>query len=245
MLNDNYQMKEVIIVLSQTDKAALGSVRCLPGLLAAEKEGFIWVRGIDVSSAIDLRIRQLPGLHTYMLDADDYLFPPRGLTPIGKLQPMTWVPVSTYITVMLPVSALPGKINQQLVVKLVPSQQSQRGNALLTDLYTWKMYGETAPLVRLQQTRFAVSEENKVLIIGEPLPALPGKEYVLQDTLLIPCGFEFDPPVISSLIGSQFNPDNDSLLLFDTDSTWEEIPKDAFVQTTRSAIRLTKGGSDG
>jgi hypothetical protein len=241
MPSDNYQMKELIIVLSQTDKAALGSVRCLPGLLAAEKEGFIWVRGIDVNAAIDLRIRQLPGLHTYTLDADDYLFPSRGLTPIGKLQPMTWVPVSTYITVTLPVSALPGKIDQQLAVRLVPSQQSQPGNALLSDLHTWKAYGETAPLVRLQQTRFAVSEENKVLIIGEPLPALPGKEYVLQDGLLIPMGFEFDPPVISSLIGSQFNPDNDSLLLFNTDSTWSAIPKDAFVPSTRSAIRLTQG----
>lgn len=231
--------------MSQTDKAALGSVRCLPGLMAAEKEGFIWVRGIDVNKETDLRIRQLPGLHTYTLDVDDYLFPPRGLTPIGKLQPMNWVPLSTYITVTLPVSALPGKINQQVNVRLVISQQSQPGNALLSDLHTWKVYGETAPLVRLQQTRFAVSEENKVLIIGEPLPALPGKEYVLQDTLLIPCGFEFDPPVISSLIGSQFNPDNDSLLLFDTDSSWEEIPKDAFVQSTRSAIRLIEGREHG
>ena len=238
-------MKEIIIVLSQTDKAALGSVRCLPGLQAADNEGFIWVRGIAVNNEIDLRIRQLPGLHTYTLDADDYLFPPKGLTPIGKLQPMTWVPLSTYITVTLPVSALPGKISQQVAVRLVPSQQLQQGNALLTDLPSWKAYGETAPLVRLQQTRFAVSEENKVLIIGEPLPALPGKEYVLQDTLLIPCGFEFDPPVIRSLIGSQFNSDNDSFLLFDTDGTWQEIPKDAFVQTTRSAIRLTKGGNDG
>ena len=238
-------MKELIIVLSVADKAALGTVRCLPGLQAAEEAGFIWVRGIAVNDEIDLRIRQLPGLHTYTLDADDNLFPPRGLTPVGKLQPMNWVPLSTYSTVTLPVSALPGKIGQQLPVKLVSSQRSQKGNALLTDLHTWKAYGETAPLVRLQQTRFAVSEENKVLIIGEPLPALPGKEYVLLNTLLIPCGFEFDPPVISSLIGSQFNPGNDSFLLFDTDSTWDEIPKDAFVQSTRSAIRLTEGRNDG
>ena len=238
-------MKELIIVLSQTDKATLGPVRCMPGLLAAEREGFIWVRGISVSSTIDLRIRQLPGLHTYTLDADNNLFPPRGLTPIGKLQPMNWVPISNYITVTLPVSALPGKINQQLRVQLVPSQQLQKGNALLTDLPAWKTYGETAPLVRLQQTRFAVSEENKVLVIGEPLPALPGKEYVLLNNLLIPCGYEFDPPVITNLVGAQFNTDDDALLLFNIDSTWEAIPKDAFVQSTRSAIRLTKGGNDG
>jgi hypothetical protein len=238
-------MSELIIVLSQADKAALGTVRCLPGLQAAEDEGFIWVRGIPVQEKIDLRIRQLPGLHTYTLDADNHLFPPGGLTPVGKLKPLQWIPLSTYITVELPVSALPGRIHQQIAIRLVPSEQSQAGNALLTDLDIWKEYAETAPLIRLQQTRFAVSEKNKVLIMGTPLPALPGKEYVLQDTLLIPCGFAFDPPVISTLIANRFNALKESLLLFETDGSWEKIPTICFVPSTRSAIRLTKGGQHG
>jgi hypothetical protein len=236
-------MKELIIVLSQADKAALGSVRCLPGLQTAEDEGFIWVRGINALDNIDLRIRQLPGLHTYTLDADNNLFPPGGLTPVAKLMPLKWAPVAEYITVKLPVSALPGKVSLQHTIKLIPSGRSQEGNVLLTDLATWKTYAETAPLVRLQQTRFAVSENNKVLIMGTPLPALPGKEYVLQDTLLLPCGFEFDPPAISELVIARLDPSKESLLLFDTDGTWEKVPKNAFMPSTRSAIRLTQGGS--
>jgi hypothetical protein len=236
-------MKELILVLSQTDKAALGSVRCLPGLQAAEAEGFIWVRGIPALEKIDLRIRQLPGLHTYLLDADNNLFPPGGLTPVGKLKSLNWVALSSFVTVELPVSALPGKIDQQHAIRLVPSGRSQAGNALLTDLETWKAYAEHASLVRLQQTRFAVSEKNKVLIIGSPLPALPGREYVLQDTLLLPCGYEFDPPVICSLVITRFDPLKEALLLFDTNGTWEKIPTTAFVHSTRSAIRLTKGSS--
>jgi hypothetical protein len=235
-------MKELIIVLSQADKAALGSVRCLPGLQAAEDEGFIWVRGINALDNIDLRIRQLPGLHTYMLDADDNLFPFGGLTPVAKLKPLKWVSAAEYITVRLPVSALPGKVSQQHVIKLIPSGRSQEGNVLLTDLTIWKTYAERAPLVRLQQTRFAVSENNKVLIMGTPLPALPGKEYVLQDTLLLPCGFEFDPPAISELVITRLDPAKESLLMFDTDGTWEKVPKNAFMPSTRSAIRLTQGG---
>jgi hypothetical protein len=235
-------MKELIIVLSQADKAALGSVRCLPGLQAAEDEGFIWVRGINALGNIDLRIRQLPGLHTYTLDADNNLFPPGGLTPVAKLKPLKWVPIAEYITVKLPVSALPGKVSLQHIIKLIPSGHSQEGNVLLTDLATWKTYAETAALVRLQQTRFAVSENNKVIIMGTPLPALPGKEYVLQDTLLLPCGFEFDPPAISELVIARLDPSKESLLLFDTDGTWEKVPKNAFMPSTRSAIRLTKGG---
>jgi hypothetical protein len=236
-------MKEMIMVLSQTDKAALGSVCCLPGLQAADDEEFIWVRGIPAQKKIDLRIRQLPGLHTYQLDADNNLFPPGGLTPVGKLKSLNWVALSSFITVELPVSALPGKINQHHVIRLVASGRSQAGNALLTDLATWKAYAEQAPLVRLQQTRFAVSEKNNVLIVGSPLPALPGREYVLQhDTLLLPCGYEFDPPVISNLVITRLDPLKEALLLFDTNGTWEKIPRTAFVHSTRSAIRLTKGG---
>jgi hypothetical protein len=238
-------MKELIIVLSQADKAALGAVRCLPGLQAAEDEGFIWMRGVNALDKIDLHIRQLPGLHTYTLDADNNLFPPGGLTPVGKLKPLKWVPVAEYITVTLPVSALPGKVSLQHTIRLAPSGHSQKGNALLTTLATWKAYAERAPLVRLQQTRFAVSEKNKVLIIGSPMPALPGKEYVLQDTLLLPGGYEFDPPAISELIVARLDPSKGALLLFDTDGSWEMIPKTAFVPSTRSAIRLTKGGDNG
>lgn len=234
-------MNELIIVLSQTDKAALGSIRCLPGLQAASADGFIWVRGIAAQQEPDLRIRQLPGLHTYVLDGDNNLFPPEGLTPVGKLKALNWEPLSSFITVKLPVSALPGKISQQHAIRLVPSGRSQGGNALLTDLKTWKAYGEKAPLIRLQQTRFAVSEKNTVLIMGTPLPALPGKEFVLQDTLLLPAGFEFDPPAISTLIINRLDPLKEALLLFDIDGTWEKIPKDCFVPSTRSAIRLTKG----
>jgi hypothetical protein len=237
------QSKEMIMVLSQADKAALGSVRCLPGLQAAEDEEFIWVRGIPAQQNIDLHIRQLPGLHTYLLDADNYLFPPGGLTPVGKLKLLNWVDLSEYVTIELPVSALPGKINQQHAIRLVPSGRSQSGNALLTDLDTWKAYGEQAPLVRLQQTKFAVSQKNKVLVMGSPLPALPGKEYVLHDTLLLPCGYEFDPPAISNLVITRLDPSKGSWLLFDISGSWEKVPKESFVRSTRSAIRFTKGGS--
>lgn len=243
MATDNAcRMKELIIVLSLADKAALGSVRCLPGLQAAEEDGFIWVCGINALDNLDLRIRQLPGLHTYTLDANNNLFPPGGLTPVGKLKPLKWVPVAEYITVKLPISALPGSVGSQHAIRLTPSGRTQEGNALLTDLATYQRYAEAAPLVRLQQTRFAVSEKNKVLIIGTPLPALPGREYVLQDTLLLPCGFEFDPPAISELVIARLDPSKGSLLLFDTDGSWEMIPKNAFMPSTRSAIRLTKGG---
>jgi len=217
----------------------------MPGLQAADDNECIWLRGIDATTQPAIRIRQLPGLHTYRLDEDNNLFTPGAVTPISKLKSLQWLPLNQFITVTLPVSTLPGKINQKHPVKLVPTAHAAPGNALLTDLDTWKAYAETAPLARLMATRFAVSAGNQVLILGSPLPSLPGKEYVLNNDILLPCGYEFDPPAITALITSRLNPLQDALLLFDVNGNWEKIPFDVFVASTRSAIRATKGGSNG
>jgi hypothetical protein len=238
-------MSELIIVLSQADQAALGSVRCLPGLQAANDGELIWLRGIAAGAPIDLRIRQLPGLHTYRLDEEHNLFPPGALTPVSKLKVLQWQPLSEFIKVELPVSGMPGKIVQQHSIRLVPSEKMETGMALLTDIHTWKMYAEDAPFVRLQQLEFAVSENDRVLIIGLPLPPIPGKEYIIRDTIVLPCGYDFDPPVIASLLIAQLNPGGDAWLLFNTDGSWQLIAKDCLVPATRSAVRLTTGRAHG
>lgn len=243
--NNAHRITELIIVLSQADKTALGAVRCLPGLQAASDKECIWVRGIIPVNQPDIRIRQLPALHTYRLDEANNLFAPGALTPVGKLPSLTWQPLPEFIPVTLPVSAMPGKVMQRHAVKLLPSLTNTAGNALLTSLDTWKQYAETAPKARLQAIRFAASANNQVLLTGLPLPPLPGKEYVLNHGILLPVGYAFDPPRIITIIAAQLNPLQDAFLLFDTESNWESIPLQNFVTATRSGIRATKGRMHG
>jgi hypothetical protein len=103
----------------------------------------------------------------------------------------------------------------------------------------WKAYAGTAPLIRLQRLSFAVCETGEVLIIGTPLPAIPGKAFTLQDNVLLPAGYDFDPPVIGQFISSLPGMGNDTLILFHTDGQWEKIAGHCFVHASRSAIRLT------
>ncbi len=235
-------MKELILVLAKKDKEALGTVRCYPNARAATDDESIWVRGFPVSENADLKIKQLPVLHTFFLGEDDHLFPPNATTPIGKLKRLPWVSLESFVTVEIPVAAFPGRLQTKYNIRLVRSENPQEGNALLTNLSQWKKYAEHAPLARLKKLKFAVSDDNKVLVLGNPIAPIPGKEFWLRNNILLPCGFDFEIPLVSVFVSKNLNPENDSILIFEKDNEWEKIPLDYFIEGKRSAVRLTKGG---
>ncbi len=234
-------MRELVIKLLLADKETLGTIRTYPALQVALEEAYIWLRGIEAKAQIDSKLRQLPAIHTYELDEQGNLFPPGRLTPVGKLPELVWIPVNKFITPALPTSAMPGQLTGKYRVKLVPSTKVKPGEALLTTLHLWKNYAGAAPEVRLKALRFAVSSNGQVLILGTPLPAIPGKEYWRHHNLLLPAGYEFELPIVSGLIARKLNPANDSYLLFGEDSRWEKIPEAYLQPATRSAVRLSGG----
>lgn len=232
-------MKELVFILLKKDSESLGEVRCIPDLRVAVHEEKIWLRGIPADP--ELSIRKLPAVETYFLDAGNRLFAPGSLTPCGKLPEETWLPLTEFCSVELPVSALPGELKERELVRLVRTEKIEKGHAVLTTLAHWKSYAEHAPEIRLRKTRFAVSEDDRVIIISDPPVPVPGKEFHLRDSILLPNGYDFDPPVISSLIRDKLNPEQDALLLYAVDGTCERIPLNHFVQGKRSAVRMTKG----
>lgn len=229
-------MRAFLFKIDKKDLASLATVRCMPGLMAAEEGDMIWLHATEADNAV----KQLPVKNTFTIDDNNHLFLPGGLTPVDTLKEMPWQPLTTFINVALPASALPGKVNDLVPVKLVPSKTAQQGIALLTTLAAWKNYAETAPATRLRALRFAVSEKMDVLIAGHPLPPLPGTEYWAINNILVPAGYCFEISIAAAFIKEQVNNTGDALILFDRDGHWQKISKTMFVPAKRSAIRLTK-----
>jgi len=232
-------MQGLILKLDRKDLEALAMVRCIEGLQAVIDDQCIWLRGITSLDSMDKRLKQLPIKNTYVVDEQDHLFFPGGLTPVDTLKPLQWLPLNELIKVDSPVAALPGKTSERVAIKLIVSDQEKKGEALITTLDIWKAYAETAPAVRLQAIQFAVSENGEVLIIGNPLPPLPGKEYWIDQGVLLPCGFEFEIPLAATFVNSRMNENNYAVIVFDTAGNWQQIDKAFFVQGKRSAVRLT------
>ena len=239
MAKDNpHELTKMVLQLASMDKYLLGTVRCLPNLQALDTDQSIWLRGIDADN-IPLLLQQLPSIGRYYEDAQKRLFPVGGLTPIGTLAAGEWQPIKQFIPVEVPSSAFPGKTDKQYRIQLIPAETEHKAAALLADLIAWKNYVEGAPQIRLDQLQFAVSATNEVLIIGYPLPPIPGRAYWKQDLLLIPNGYDFDLSNMANLLNTALNQAQDAYLLFQETGTYQKVFLEQLVPTTRSAVRLS------
>lgn len=233
-------MKEYIFRIDKKNIDALGPVRCIQGLLVATGETHIWLRGISENQLQQHQLLQLPIQHTYLLEADNLLFIPGKSTPVAILPLMQWQPLHHFLPLQLPVAALPGRMPPQVPLQLVACAKTKPGAALLTSLAHWKKYAATAPAARLQLLRFAVSEKSEVLIMGNPLPPLPGREYWMHDQVLLPGGYDFAFPLAASFIHKKIDTNGSAVVLFNEDGTYQLIETNFFVPAKRSAVRLTK-----
>lgn len=231
-------MKEKLLLIAERDSSVLGTVRCVSGLMVAKDDRGIWLKCAHETSD-NILVKQLPVKQTFFIDDRNYLFYANALTPVGVLHIETWQTIKHFIPIELPVAAMPAEANMAIGIRLVRSSVPQKANALLTSLNTWKSYAEYAPSIRLQQLRFAVSENEEVFITGTPLPSIPGRAYWIDKGIALPCGYELEWSFLAVAVVQQYSA-ADELMLFDEKGECQKIPNTFFVQAHRTAIRRTR-----
>ena len=228
---------ESVIVLAAAHIDQIGHIRAVPGWKAAIHKDEIWLKGPLDNENSQLLLRSLPMLRSYEVDEQNRLFPNRKLTPVALLEALDWQELPIFLPLTLPVSALPATLGDKVSVSLQRSVTTQPAYAIQTNFETWKKYVNTAPLVRLQQLEFAVSASQEVIIIGQPLPNLPGKSYWVNGKLLIPAGYDFNPPFIGDLLNQRFQSDGQEFILFNEQGGQTAIAAACFKPADRATIR--------
>lgn len=233
-------MENWILIFQKSDLPHLAAVRCWPGMNAAETEDEVWLRSPMLHADLDQALRALPAMHSYRQDAKGLLFPLGGSTPVAMLPELEWLPIKQFIPIELPGSALPAHLTQQYALQLFPSTEYHPGAALKVKLEDWQLYAETAPEIRLSALHFALSAAGDVLVMGEPLPPLPGVEYWLRDSILLPAAYDVEWPLLAALFNQRENGMGTCFLLFEKDGNWQKIEKRCFVPATRGGIRQSR-----
>jgi hypothetical protein len=228
-----------IVVLNERDRDALADIRLLSNVEVAVDSAQIWLRIPLSNEGLATEIRQLPLVETYLLDENELLYPLGGVTPVGKLKPLSWMSLPLFMPIELPVSVMPAEVSETVTIQIVASAKEQKAMALSTTATAWLDYVISAPEVRLKRLKFAVSDANNVLIVGEPLPPIEGETYWLNNNIFMPSGYDFELPIVSELIYQKENLQNQAFLCFNTEGSHHRIEELDFVLATRSAVRLT------
>ncbi|MEI8020118.1 MAG: hypothetical protein WCH39_18080 [Schlesneria sp.] len=229
------------IRLPVEDAEHLGKLRLTHGLSALVDGASVWLRGEYLNEDLNRQIRSIPNAERFRILADQQLTRPDETVPCARLPDGPWQPLRSWISVTLPVAGFAAQTDQRVMLRLVRSSRAMLANLMQTSWERWRAYAITAPAVRLARLGFAVSDNSDVLIRGTPLPPIPGRFFIEDNGVIVPIGWQFEPFVGSTIVRQLLNLDEAEIALFSEDGSFELLLDTAFVQATRSAVRMTFG----
>lgn len=235
----------------------LASLRLFPSLELAIGRGLIWIRSEQpLTPDLDRELRKIPGLKRYEATENDRLRMVGSRIADVTLPAGPWSPLRQFSTVSLPPCG-PGAETRQkipLLLARVTTEQMRppagstvgpkgfQADALVTTLEEWVSFATVAATVRLERLRFAVMEDRTTLVLGTPLPGIPGRPHTLSSGVLVPCGWAWSPPVDPSVVRELVAAGPDDLILLAHDHTHQVIRAEQLLPASRSAARLTLAG---
>ena len=223
--------------------ASIGKLRQFPGIdvlpIESPSQNCIWIKGETLNEQVSKTLRSLPDAQRFLVMPDNSLTSwgetvPRALLPEG-----TWLPITEWLTLMLPTAAFAPAVQQRIPLTLVRSDTPAEANLLKVTWSVWRDYATQAPQIRLNQWSFAVSDQGEAVVRGTPVAPIPGIRYVEQSGIAIPSGWQLDPPIAVASVRKAMSSDEETIALISKSGAMEVIPLSAFVSATRSAVRLT------
>jgi len=213
-------------------------LRLEPGIEVLETADAVWLRGRSADERLEMLLRRLPNASRLEVLATGELRPIASRLPHGKLPDGTWTSIKVWAKPALPSAAFAARCDERVPLRIVrTNHESGEANVLLTLIGDWLAYGETAPQIRLDRLRFAVSSDDRVVLHGLPLPPLRGERFYEREGIALPCGWNWSPAVELAAISQSWALSSDDLALVWPDNVWERIDGDQFMHATRSAIR--------
>lgn len=237
--------------------AALGNLRRFPELQAACEESldehgaavrFWWVRGGRLTTELDSQLRTLPVGERFDIAPNGQLIPHGCHLPVAQLPALNWQPIVNVLQPELPATSFAGQIERRAGVRLVRglpqfgTTQLPEPNVMTLPFSQLAAWAHTAPLIRLQQLKFAVCRRGtdfEAVVQGEPLPSIAGRRWFANQELAVPLGWRWSPAIPAQILVQQFEQQPGDLLLWD-ETGLERVPASEFVLCSRGAIVATQ-----
>jgi hypothetical protein len=221
--------------LPMSHAETLAACRMIPDVEVGSDGGVLWLRGRALAPDDERRLRSLPDVTRYSFTPGRELVEEGRHLSSGRLPPVEWSPISSWVVPVLPIAKFAGTRFQRCSLALVRSGVERPANVVMTSLDVWKAHGEFLPQIRLQCWRFALCSDSRVVIWGAPPPSLPGARYCEAAGLAVPVGWTWAPHIPAAA----FAISRGDLVLWQETGVHERIAHAHWAAATRSAIRLS------
>lgn len=225
--------------LAKSDGHRLGPLRVWPGLEVLEADEVVWVRAEKLEEPQWEFCRRLPGAARFAVHDDLQLTAVGDQVPKGHLPQGTWQPLEKWLEPKLPPRGMPGRLQDRVELSMVRTAELREPTWLLASLDDWAAYVPTAPQARLARWSFVADRRRRVIVRGGPLPPLPGLRLVEQEGIAVPAGWTWTPTIDANVLREVLSLEKGDAAMWDASDGWQRIGSGDWVQTTRSAVRLT------
>lgn len=227
-------------------------LECDSELAISPLDSRIWLRFSATRDAARTIISRLPAT-AYLLDALNRLIRPGSNIPMKPLPELDWQPTKQTIERVLPSAIFPESLRPAedqiaevtIPLRLVPASDTNQRTPLpaeavladRTDLLRWV---DDAPEARLHQLRWILVDD-QALILGTPLPHVPGQFFSKAGRILVPSGRWWSPdlpvPITEQILSGPDDQSDKSLILWQTDGTITHFPEDEIQTLRRASVR--------
>ncbi|MBL4755788.1 MAG: hypothetical protein JKY52_19620 [Flavobacteriales bacterium] len=122
---------------------------------------------------------------------------------------------------------------------IVPSEAESEAVAMITSISSLEAYLNHAPANRINKISWAILNNDKVFLWGKPLLPITGRVYWRNGDFVLPTGYDFHLQILVKALDKILNPLKDSLVVWDTDTTYAIIEKTDLTALSLSSLRIT------
>ena len=123
---------------------------------------------------------------------------------------------------------------------MAPGGGPKPTTALVCEVAALARWADAATTAELAAVR-AARDGSRAVLMGKPLPAIPGAVRYWGDDLLVPVGHRSDPDLPPAAVRAAAGAAAGELVLLDANGA-EVIPRAAFAPLTRAGVRLATRG---
>lgn len=222
------------------NKEHLASVRKWNNLKVAFDKNTIWISNFEFYQIDSLEVKTIPQKKLFY-SKNGKLFLLNSLLPDCKEPSLLWTPIER----ALPIEILKYNHNyfgltEKIEIKLIKDTTEKKVEVLYTSLDDLLSYAETAPKIRLDKIKWVLINNENVLLFGTPILPINAEAFYKIENAIIPTGYKMELEILHKTVNEKINPENDSWIIWNTDSNYYKVEKSILKQLSLSSIRKTK-----